>query len=138
MDKNNKMIWVNGNQPGWGRDSLQGYIYQAKSDFDDRIRNLQDQVNSFSVKTNSGRKYWYQWVGRWKYVGAVDKNKDPAAGLKKDIESLRAERKNVSESIRSCIIKPLGKHLLIDTAIFKTHVDKRLPDNIIKLEDVIA
>lgn len=132
-------IWVDGNGHSYGSDTLKGRIYEAESDLDSEIRSLQDQLHSFSKKPRRGREYWYQWInGAWKYVGAVDAKHDPRTGIESRIGALRQDKRVSRDLIKSCVIKELGKHLLIDMEKFRAHVDKRLPGNIILVKDVIS
>lgn len=136
----NIMIWIDGNTPGWGRDCLKGYIEGSNRDYDERMASLRSQINSFTKKVRRNKEYWYQWTkGAWKYIGPVDAKHDPRDGLRKDLENMAEAKVKALQRIKSCVIKELpGKHLVVDIDLFKTHVDKRFPENIIKLEDVIS
>lgn len=151
------MIWVDGNGYGYGNENLRGRIYRARNNIERQIRDTQDEINSFAQKERrGGRLYWYRWVnGTWKYIGPVSGkvlNKDPNTGKRsmKDIvyddprvpfqeklAKLEQELKDAEPRMQSCVIKKLGDHLLIDIPLFRAHVDKDLPDNIIKVKDVI-
>lgn len=139
-DNTSRAIWIEGNSRDWGEDTLKDRISTMESNIEREIRELRDQVNSFSQKERrGGKKYWYRWSnGSWKYVGPVKPGEDPRAGLEAQIAKLEANREHRKAQARSCVVKELGSHLLIDIALFRAHVDKKLPDNTIKLEDVIG
>jgi len=138
----NVMIWVDGNGHGYGTDNLNGLIYLAEHEIEQQIREARDQVNFFAKKERRGGKlYWYQWLPptqSWKYIGVVGKGEDPRTPYRKRLSELEQHLENKKALMKSCVIKKLGRHLLIDIAAFREHVDKKLPGNIIKLEDVIS
>lgn len=135
----NLAIWVDGNGHSYGPDTLQGRVYVRESNITDDIKELERQFHSFSKKKRRGREYWYQWDnGSWKYVGPVDARHDPREDIETRIEARREHRQRTKELMKSCVIKELGNHLLIDIEKYREHVDKKLPGNIILVKDVVS
>lgn len=136
-DADNLAIWVKGNTPGYGRETLQGLIYSEKRDIDSQISNLRTERDSFGIKSIKGKEYWYRWTqSGWKYVSPKNGN-DPQAPYNDKITALEEEMKKISERIKKCVVKELGDHLLIDMYVYKKNVGKSLPNDIIKLSDVV-
>jgi len=136
----NVAIWVHGAGGSYGRDTLQGRIYVREHNIDEDIRGLERQLSSFSKKLRRGREYWYQWLnGSWKYIGPVNGKHDPRTPIEEKIEARKEHRQRTRELMESCVIKELSQdHLLIDIGKYREHVDKKLPDNIILVKEVVG
>lgn len=137
-------IWINGNGTRF-EDTIQGAIYEARATMEHEADRKQDMANSFKTKTRNGKEYWYRWgenknTGRldWLYVCPVSKG-DPRIEYQADAEKINDSIPGKVKLMESCVIKELGKkHLLIDLELYKKHIWKRLPDDLIMLKEVIS
>lgn len=134
----NWFIWVGGNDPSaW--DNLSGRTRDVEEDYSKLETELNSTISGFSQKPRrNGKPYWYQWVGHWKYVGAVDSKHDPREPLCKRLAVLQDERNRRVKDMESCVVKKLGDHLLVNIKKFRTHIHKALPDDSILVKDVLS
>lgn len=142
VQQTDNFIWVRGGTPNLygGPDSLEQRIQAEEHKAREAIREIRATISSFSQKErrSSRNKYWYQWRdGRWNYVCPVGKG-DPRIEYERDKDKLGEEILVKVHKMRSCIIKKFREHILVDTALFQKHVDKKLPKDIIMVRDVIA
>jgi len=102
-------IWINGNE------KLGDELLRRTEKLDGEISNLEKEASRFHKKKVGSNFYWYMSGGKsgvWKYVCHGDKN--PLKEIEKRIDGAKRSRERVVESINRAIIKPLGKHLLVD------------------------
>jgi len=107
-------IWINGNE------KLKTELNILVSQLEMEKRMLEDEASRFHKKKVGSGEYWYKsggGSGRWKYVCAAKKN--PARDIEKRIEAIRRKEERVREGANSGVVKPLGRHLLIDLDRFK-------------------
>ncbi|NYZ78633.1 hypothetical protein H0N99_00635 [Candidatus Micrarchaeota archaeon] len=107
-------IWINGNEK-LGRE-----LEKIVSALEAEKERLEDEASRFHKKKVGSREYWYASGGRsgvWRYVCPAKRN--PADGIEKKIEALIRKKERIREGVNRAVIKPLGKHLLIDLDRFK-------------------
>lgn len=134
----NLFIWIEGRTRSYDSDTFAGCVYFMLGEIDREIRGLKAQISSYRTKRSGKSEYWYRCTNRvWKYIGPV-KDGDPRDPLYAQVEKLDASKNERRELARMCIVKELGRHLLVDADKFKKHVNKSLPRNIIMLKEVLA
>jgi hypothetical protein len=107
-------IWINGNE------KLRSELNRRTKMLDEEISNLQKEASRFHKKKIGCREYWYMSGGKsgvWRYV--CEGGKNPIKEIEKRIDKTRRSKENVVESVNKAIIKPLGKHLLVDLDRFE-------------------
>lgn len=110
----NLAIWINGNE------KLVGELGRRVQPLEAEMDRFRKEVSRFHKKKVGCKEYWYVSGGRsgvWRYVGTARKN--PAKELERKIERIRKEKDRLANSVNKAVIKPLGKHLLIDFDRFK-------------------
>lgn len=112
----NLVLWID------GQDGIRRLIDQAQWDIDRKIRNVKDELATFSTKNVKGKTYWYQWVttrqtsgGRWKYMGT----KDPRPKLTARIKQLEQMKGGVKKRFMEKVHCEMGKHLIVDPGKIK-------------------
>jgi hypothetical protein len=117
MDKSANVdlaIWINGNE------KLKEELDRLVSALEAEKSLLEDEILGFHKKKVGTREYWYKSGGRsgvWRYVCTAKKN--PLREIEKKIEAIRRKEEKVRGRVNGAVIKPLGKHLLIDLDRFK-------------------
>jgi hypothetical protein len=107
-------IWINGNE------KLMGELGRRTEMLDREISNLEKEASRFHKKKVGSKEYWYMSGGKsgvWRYVCQGEKN--PIKEIEKRIDKARKDKEKVVGSMNRAIIKPLGKHLLVDLDRFK-------------------
>jgi hypothetical protein len=117
MDKNNIVdlaIWINGNE------KLKTELGRLVSKLEAEKAMLEGEASRFHRKKVGAGEYWYRsggGNGRWKYVCTGKSN--PLRDIEKKIGAVRKKEERVREGVNRGVIKPLGRHLLIDLDRFK-------------------
>jgi len=112
MDKYNFVnlaIWINGN------DKLKVELDKRTRLLEAEIDGLRWDASAFHKKKVGRREYWYRRGGRsgvWKYVCPATKN--PAKEIEKGIARKRKKVKIVRDGVNRAVVKPFGRHLIID------------------------
>ncbi len=107
-------IWINGNE------KLRAELGRLVSVLEAERKMLEKEASRFHKKKVGSGEYWYRSGGKsgvWKYVCAGKKN--PAKDIERKIKAIGRKEKRVMEGVNSAVIKPLGKHLLVDLDRFK-------------------
>ena len=102
-------IWINGNE------KLSDELLRKTEAMDKEISDLEKEASKFHRKKVGSNVYWYMSGGKsgvWKYVCRGEKN--PMKEIERKIEKAKRGKEKVVESVNNAIIKPLGKHLLVD------------------------
>lgn len=139
---NNMAIWIdaNGSDYSWShRTRFDEYVQEKLRPMHEEVSNIQEQIDRHHIKTIKGRKYWYQWEdGKWTSRGTAEGKEDPRTPLKDKRAKLEEKIKALENDIRSCVVKKSGKHLVIDVAKFKQHADKKLPEDVIMVSEILG
>ena len=105
LDPETTGIWIN------GVDDLNCLVERAQNRIESELRALRNKINSFNYKTVKGQKYLYRWEdGKHIYIG---KN-DPRPTMEKDIIKLGEKQKQIGETLRTCVLRTIDEHLIID------------------------
>lgn len=132
--RTDRVFWING-ADRWNHDGLEMLIEDARRSAHDKIRAIEDQINSCNIKNIKGKPYWYQWIdGKHVYKG----KEDPRPPLREQLKELHDAQKEKAERMRSCIIKKIDKHYVIDLVKYKEHVQARLGKGMILVSEVLA
>lgn len=132
----NRVFWING-ADRWNHDSLEMLIDNARRSHQEEAKALQDQIDKCRTKTIKGNTYWYQWSpekGDHIYRG----KEDPRPPLKQKLKKLREAQQANLEKMRSCVVKKIDKHYVIDLVKYQEHVQKRLRSGMILVSEVLA
>jgi hypothetical protein len=107
-------IWIDGNE------KLKTELDRLVSKLEAEKLVLEAEASKFHKKKVGRREYWYRTGGgngRWKYVCSA--KSDPTRDIEKKIESVEKKEERMREGVNKGVIKPLGRHLLIDLDRFK-------------------
>lgn len=131
---NNTTLWINGaDKHNW--QGLPNTIDTAEREYNQRIRALEARISSCNQKEIKGSKYWYEWQdGQHKYRGKTD----PRPPYEAQVQQLQDELKKKIEPMKSCIIKTVGKHLVIDVSLYREHVSKKTIGDQVNIGEVLA
>lgn len=127
-------IWIWGNQDYSMDGTIHDTISDKLQDIEKEITSLENRVSRYHIKTVKGKEYWYLVEnGQWFYVG----KQDPRAEIQKQIAERKLAREARKKKMMSCIIKKHNGHLVIDVRAFKEHIDRKLPENMVLISDVL-
>ena len=107
-------IWINGNE------KLKGELDRQIAALEDEKARLQKNASKFHKKKVGRGEYWYTSGGEnglWRYVCTARKN--PVKEIERKIEAIEKKESRARERINRAVIKPLGKHLLVDLERFR-------------------
>jgi|GEM_PF-5835527 len=110
----NLAIWVDGNE------KFKEEVRRKLEPFEIEIAALEREASKFHKKRVGSKEYWYRSGGRsgvWRYVCPASKN--PLRELERRIERLKGRMKKAELQLNRAVIKPLGKHLVINLDEFQ-------------------
>lgn len=126
-------IWVRGADPHHF-EGLEHAIRNTQRSFDREMRELKTRIQQHHVKTIKGQEYIYsKYNGETRYHG----KHDPRPELQERLDKLEDGLKDKEKAMRSCVIKKIGDHYVIDLETFKKEI-KGTNADIIKLGEVLS
>lgn len=127
-------LWIGAASSGWDDECLEGHIFKKLEPYDNQIRRIERELTSFHTKNVKGKEYLYRVEGgSWIYVG----KEDPRPGMREQKAALEAEKNKIRADMQLCVKKKIREHLVIDIELFKRHVSKKLPENMIQISEVL-
>jgi hypothetical protein len=129
-----RALWIDGAGGELIDGSLESFIRAKRQVLRREISALEEKASRYHTKTIKGNTYWYfVESGSWKFSG----KEDPRSAIMKQIIEIKAKIKPMEERMRSCVIKRLDRHLVIDLGLFKKHVCRDVPGRIVPVSRIL-
>ena len=130
---NNLGLWIKG-ADRHNFEGLEHAIDAVSRDYDSQVRELRTRVQQHHIKTIKGQDYIYsKYNGETHYHG---KN-DPRPELEERAHLLELEAAEKVADMRSCVIKQIGDHYVVNLEQFKKHIKGSRAD-LVKLSEVLT
>lgn len=114
-----RALWINGAGGELIDNSLEYYVCQKRNALRRDISVLRQKASRYHTKKIKNNVYWYFVEnGKWKFVG----KEDPRPDIMRQVAEIETRIKPLEERMRSCIIKKIGRHLVVDLSIVKKEI----------------
>jgi hypothetical protein len=129
-----RALWINGAGGELIDGSLESFIRAKRQVLRREISALEEKASRYHTKTIKGNTYWYfVEAGKWKFSG----KEDPRPEIMRQAKEIESRIKPLEERMRSCIIKRLDQHLVIDLGLFKKNVCRDVPERIVPVSRIL-